>query len=234
LTYRVLYVVAICLGALRTYSSALLAERSLSPRRCEMTSSMEGVSSFLLVTGDFGGRPVHTTPEIPRCFAQGSMNSTPKCPDDPDLVQNAAFAVLGSPSRLASASRASSNEEDDKVFQSAGHTVPCLHTTSVMRPSLDFRANSSGKFGPSSCHSCEIGKSPGSQINEPQPRQANTPKSIFLSVSMSVTDGLCHIFHSGLRIFKTSSIAQSSLKVARAFRCATFRILGVPPSGGPV
>jgi len=74
-------------------------------------------------------------------------------------------------------------------LDSVGHTVPCLHTTSVMRPSFDFRANSSGNFGPSSRHSCEMGRLPGSQINDPQPRQAKGAKFSLLFIFEPFADG---------------------------------------------
>lgn len=44
--------------------------------------------------------------------------------------------------------------------------------TNVIRPSPDSRANSIGNNGPSSNHLTRIGKSRGSHIREPQPRQA--------------------------------------------------------------
>ena len=94
---------------------------------------------------------------------------------------------------MESASRASSNQVNDRVFQSVGQTVPCLHTTSVMRPSSDLRANSSGKFGPSSRHSCEIGKALDSQINDPQPRQTSPPK---FSLPFILVSGNCWIHFS--------------------------------------
>lgn len=46
--------------------------------------------------------------------------------------------------------------------------------TRVSAPSSEMRLNSTGSTGPSCCHSPDIGRLPGSQSSEPQPRMAIT------------------------------------------------------------
>lgn len=83
------------------------------------------------------------------------------------------IALTLQPSRSARLSRACASVATSISAQSTGTAGPAVDRTSVIRPSLDLRANSMGSMGPSSRQTAgdRSARFRGSQIREPQPRQ---------------------------------------------------------------
>ena len=152
------------------YLSAFSRAGPRRPSRYARTCASEGNCSVSL---NLGGNAVQTTPSRPLRSSQASQPSRFFLGGSPSFNPpiNSGFD-LGTPSRSRNFSRASSMSLQSINAQSDRTVVPPSAITKVMRPSLDWRANSTLMSGPSSNQVPRMGSSRASQTKDPHPRHA--------------------------------------------------------------
>lgn len=151
------------------YCSAASLAVPVSSRRYRSTSSTRGFP--LSPSLKFGGNFVQITESIFLASAH-SFNSGIFSGGGRPLDQLPMCSGFFAPSRCCSCFFASSRLSPSIRAHSARTGRTAGEITNVIRPSSDFRANSTGISGPSLNQYRWIGKLRGSQIREPQPRHA--------------------------------------------------------------